>query len=124
MQMRTGGAMECAKADKGRRKTKQTPDLPRTRSASGAQRPWLKKPLDSSGRVRDADLSSTDLFEEVGLLDSITAITGKEPEAADELAFFLLIILDGLCGGGPDPVRNAQNLSVRAAFQLTHTFRA
>ena len=68
--------------------------------------------------------SSIELFDDYGLEDMIAAITGNRPEAADELTMFLLVIIDGLGGEMPEPVRRALERSVELAFQFTETYRS
>lgn len=72
----------------------------------------------------DPERSSSDLFDDYGLGDLVATVTGKRPEAADELAMYLLIILDGLGDVAPKPVRGAIERSVELAFQYTSTFQA
>ncbi|MGH9765378.1 MAG: hypothetical protein ACREAC_31475, partial [Blastocatellia bacterium] len=68
------------------------------------------------------DVIDIELFDDYELADSIASITGKKPEAADELTMYLLIIMDGLGTEMPEQVRRALERSVEFAFQFTETY--
>ena len=73
-------------------------------------------------------VQSIKLFDDYGLADLVAEITGKNSRAADELAMYLLIIVDGLnddLGGEiPARVRRALERAVELAFQFTETYQA
>ncbi|HKV41306.1 MAG TPA: hypothetical protein VJX67_19020 [Blastocatellia bacterium] len=89
--------------------------------ALGIEAPDSQRLGSGSGGCKLADI---ELFDDYGLLDSVATITGKNPEAADELTMYLLLILDGLGDTGSETVRNTLRQSVKIAFQFTNTFEA
>ncbi|HEY6331566.1 MAG TPA: hypothetical protein VI756_19735 [Blastocatellia bacterium] len=75
-------------------------------------------------KSRTRQFQQGELFDDDDLADLIAAIICSNPESADQLTLYLLIILDGMGEAAPDNVRRAIEDSVRFAFQSTETFAA
>jgi hypothetical protein len=72
----------------------------------------------------DSSGPEVELFDNYGLAEMIAAITGEDPEAADEFAMYALIMLDGLDATAALEVKRALERSVRLAFQFSETCSA
>src|SRR5215471_10458892 len=78
--------------------------------------------------MREEDLgqqaTTNDLFDDYGLAEAVAGITGKKTEAADEFAFYILLIMDGLRSGPSEQVGQVLKRSVELAFPFTETSHA